>query len=317
MGKGIAYQFKLRYPENNKDYIRACKSGELHIGTIHSYYENEKLIVNFPTKNKWREKSQMSYIQIGLELLVELIKNKNIQSIAIPPLGCGNGGLVWDRVKKLIEEKMSDISDKCNVIVFEPSISNKGYAKEIPKLNVASLALLQMKMHLDKWGFLRMQYTAFFVNYYMKEEYFKFNKGKYEPYSSSIDIIAKGIKEYQIYYNLNSSYDTYKNAYQVIVSKKTENKLKKILLAIKKATEYVNSIEDDHDLEGVATVLYLIWNNTDTDEEKLLKLVECFPEDKAFKFTKNHILYSLNYLVETGIISKNMFGFYELNEYIC
>ncbi len=315
MGKGIAYQFKLRYPENNKDYIRVCKNGDLHIGSIHSYYENKKLIVNFPTKNKWREKSQMSYIKIGLDLLVELIKNENIQSIAIPPLGCGNGGLIWEEVKKLIEEKLFEISNKCNIIVFEPSIVNKGYAKDMPKLSVASLALLQMKMHLDKWSFLRMQYTGFLINYYMKEEYFKFDKGKYEPYSSSIDIIAKDIREYQRHYGLKSSCDTYKNIYQVIVSKKTENKLKKILLAIKKATDYVNSIEDDCNLEGVITVLYLIWNNDDINEEKLLRLFECFPEDKLLRFTKHNILYFLNYLVETGIVSKNLFGFYELNEY--
>ena len=62
MGKGIAYQFKMRFPENNRDYVRACKYGNLRIGTIHYYIENGILIVNFPTKDKWREKSQMYYI---------------------------------------------------------------------------------------------------------------------------------------------------------------------------------------------------------------------------------------------------------------
>lgn len=65
MGKGIAYQFKMRYPENNKDYVRACKSGELYIGTIHYYTEGGIWIVNLPTKDKWREKTRVSSLING------------------------------------------------------------------------------------------------------------------------------------------------------------------------------------------------------------------------------------------------------------
>ena len=315
MGKGIAYQFKLRYPENNKDYVRACRSGELHIGSIHSYCEGGKFIVNIPTKNKWREKSKMSYVQIGLDLLVELIKEKNIQSIAVPPLGCGNGGLIWNEVKQVIEEKMSEVSNKCNVEVFEPTISYKAVAKVAPKLSVSSLVLLQMKMHLDNWGFMRMHKTGFFVNYFLKEEYFKFDKWKYGPYSHSIDVVAKGIKEYQDYYGLKNSYDTYELAYQVVVSKKAEEKLKKILPAIEKAADYVNSIKENHYLEGIATVLYLIENNTEMSEEKVLELFKEWSEDKASRFTEDQILDCLYYLVKTRILEKNLCGFYDLNEY--
>ena len=170
-------------------------------------------------------------------------------------------------------------------------------------------------MHLNDWGFLRMQKTCFFVNYYLKEDYFKFDKWKYGPYSHSIDVVAKGIKEYQNYYNLKNPDDTYKLAYQVVVSKKTEEKLKKLLPAVKKAADYVNSIEDNHELEGVATVLYLIQNNTEMDEKKVLKLFKGWSEDKAARFTELQILDCLNYLVETRILKKNLLGLYELNEY--
>lgn len=315
MGKGMAYQFKLLYPENNRDYVRACKSGELHIGSIHSYFEDGKLIVNFPTKDKWREKSKMSYVQTGLDLLVALIKEKEIKSIAVPPLGCGNGGLVWNEVKQVIEDKMSDVSDICNITVFEPSISYKAIAKETPRLNVSSLVLLQMKMHLEKWGFLRMQKTGYFLNYYLEDDYFKFDKWKYGPYSHAIDLVAKGIKEYQDYYLLDNSTDTYEHAYRVVVSKKSEEKLKRILPAVEKAADYVNAIEDNHRLEGVTTVLYLIQNNTEMDEKRLLELFTSWSEDKAARFTRQQILDCLNYLVETGIVEKNLCGYYGLNEY--
>lgn len=315
MGKGIAYQFKLRYPENNKSYVRACKNGKLFIGAIHSYNEDGKLIVNFPTKDKWREKSKISHIKIGLELLVALIKEQNIKSVAMPPLGCGNGGLSWKEVKQVIEEKLTTVADYCNIMVYEPSTSYKVTSKKVPKLNVSSLVLLQIKMHLNNWGFLRMQNTAYFVNYYLKEDYFKFNKWKYGPYSHSIDIIAQGIKEYQDYYNLKNSDDTYRIAYQVVVSKNTVEKLQKLLPAIEKATKYVNSIEDNHNLQGVTTVLYLIQHNIDVNEAKVLDLFKELSEDKKKVFTKQEILDCLNYLVETRILDKNLLGYYELNEY--
>ena len=315
MGKGIAYQFKLRYPENNKEYVRACKSGDLYIGAIHSCYENGKLVVNFPTKNKWREKSQISYIQIGLDLLVMLIREKMINSIAIPPLGCGNGGLNWQEVKLVIEEKLSAIAEDCDIVVFEPTISYKTVANKVPKLSVSSLALLQIKMHLNDWSFLRMQKTAIFVNYYLKEEYFKFNKHKNGLYSRSIDEVANGIKEYQCYYSLKNTEDTYQQAYKVIVSKKTEDKLKKLIPAIEKASAYVNLIKDNHDLEVVSTVLYLIQYNIEMDEAKILELFTRWPEEQAKRFSKQQILSSLDYLVETRILDKNLCGFYELNEY--
>ena len=105
MGKGIAYQFKMRFPKNNIDYVKACKSGKLRIGTIHYYKEDGIWIVNFPTKDKWREKSKIDYIEKGLDLLVKFITEYKPKVIAIPPLGCGNGGLDWNVVKSIIIDK--------------------------------------------------------------------------------------------------------------------------------------------------------------------------------------------------------------------
>lgn len=160
-----------------------------------------------------------------------------------------------------------------------------------------------------------MQKTAIFVNYYLKEEYFKFNKHKNGLYSRSIDEVANGIKEYQCYYSLKNTEDTYQQAYKVIVSKKTEDKLKKLIPAIEKASAYVNLIKDNHDLEVVSTVLYLIQYNIEMDEAKILELFTRWPEEQAKRFSKQQILSSLDYLVETRILDKNLCGFYELNEY--
>lgn len=120
MGKGIAYQFKIRFPENNKSYIKACKSGELKIGKIHFFTENGITVINLPTKDKWRQPSKMEYVEEGMDNLVALLPKLGVKKIAIPSLGCGNGGLLWEKVKKMIEEKIGGLKEEYDFLIFEP-----------------------------------------------------------------------------------------------------------------------------------------------------------------------------------------------------
>lgn len=97
MGKGIALQFKEAFPNNNKAYVEACKRKELEPGKLLAVWDEnlqlgKKLIINFPTKVHWRYPSKYEYIQKGLVALRELLQMKKITSVAIPPLGSGNGG---------------------------------------------------------------------------------------------------------------------------------------------------------------------------------------------------------------------------------
>lgn len=112
MGKGIAYQFKVKFPENNQSYVKACKTGMLKVGQIHYYVEDGKTIINFPTKNKWREPSKMSYIEDGMDAFVQVLPTLNVKTVAIPPLGCGNGGLEWRVVKSVIVDKLQSLEEK-------------------------------------------------------------------------------------------------------------------------------------------------------------------------------------------------------------
>jgi O-acetyl-ADP-ribose deacetylase (regulator of RNase III) len=103
MGKGIALQFKKKFPENFKQYERACRSGEVQLGKMFIVPTNNlsepHYIINFPTKDHWRNPSRLESIATGLQDLVAQVKKLNIKSIAIPPLGCGNGGLEWSEVR--------------------------------------------------------------------------------------------------------------------------------------------------------------------------------------------------------------------------
>lgn len=127
MGKGIALQFKNQYPKNYKLYKEACKKGELKVGEVLVVKDGdilrEKYIVNFPTKEHWRSPSEIAYIQQGLEALKESIKDYNIKSIAIPPLGCGNGGLDWTVVKPMIVDALGEIG--VDIYVYEPNAQIK------------------------------------------------------------------------------------------------------------------------------------------------------------------------------------------------
>ncbi|HOM88192.1 MAG TPA: macro domain-containing protein, partial [Spirochaetota bacterium] len=123
MGKGIALQFKKVFPENYKKYADACKKGEITIGKLFITKENtlygEKLIINFPTKKDWRKPSEYEYIEKGLDELIKIIEEYKITSIALPPLGAGSGGLVWSKVKTIIEEKLKNID--IEILVYEPT----------------------------------------------------------------------------------------------------------------------------------------------------------------------------------------------------
>mgnify|MGYP000880146280 FL=1 len=120
MGKGLALQFKNKYPENFIQYKQACKEYKVQIGKMFIYHTeqfiNPKYIINFPTKKDWRSNSKIEYIENGLDDLIKVIKELDIKSIAIPPLGCGLGGLDWTIVKQIIETKLSKL--ECKIIIF-------------------------------------------------------------------------------------------------------------------------------------------------------------------------------------------------------
>ena len=124
MGKGIALMFKERFPANFEAYARACKNEEVRIGRMFVTESQElfgpKWIINFPTKTHWRVKTRLEWIEHGLRDLVRVIGEKNIRSLAVPPLGCGNGGLEWDEVRPLIYAALVRI-EGLNAILYEPT----------------------------------------------------------------------------------------------------------------------------------------------------------------------------------------------------
>ena len=123
MGRGIALQFKRMFPENFRAYAEACRRAEVRPGRMFVYESdrmvNPRYIINFPTKRHWRSKSRMEDIDAGLVALVQVITERSIRSIAIPPLGSSLGGLNWTEVRPRIESALGGI-DGLTVLLFEP-----------------------------------------------------------------------------------------------------------------------------------------------------------------------------------------------------
>lgn len=124
MGKGLARQFKQSFPPNFRLYEAACRANEVQPGRMFvtgtgRLFGHPRWIINFPTKRHWRNPSLVEDIESGLVALVAEIQQRGIQSIAIPPLGCGNGGLDWAVVRPLIEEALAAVPD-VEVWLYEP-----------------------------------------------------------------------------------------------------------------------------------------------------------------------------------------------------
>ena len=122
MGKGLALQFKKAFPENFKAYKKDCDQKAVVVGKMFIFdslsASNPRFIINFPTKNHWRGKSKYEFIEEGLKDLRKQIENLKITSVAVPPLGCGLGGLDWYKVRSMIENCLGSLD--IEILVFEP-----------------------------------------------------------------------------------------------------------------------------------------------------------------------------------------------------
>lgn len=158
MGKGIALMFKERFPANMRAYAEACKQGDVVTGKMFITQTGELLgprwIVNFPTKQHWRNPAQMAWIQEGLQDLRAWLQAQQVSSIAIPPLGAGNGGLPWPEVKQAIETALGDLD--IDIRLYEPSRQYQNVAKRggVAELTPARALIAEL---VRRYWFLGME----------------------------------------------------------------------------------------------------------------------------------------------------------------
>jgi O-acetyl-ADP-ribose deacetylase (regulator of RNase III) len=208
MGKGVALMFKDAFPENFKAYQRACKEKHVRLGEMFVTEREDllgpKWIINFPTKGNWKYPSQIKWIEDGLADLVRVIAEKGIGSIAIPPLGSGNGGLNWTEVRPLIEKALGSLKN-VNVVVYEPTVKYQNVAKRtgVEELTVPRALIAEMVRRYSILGIectlLEVQKLGYFlersVSVLKLDNKFKFEFGanKFGPYSDKLKHLLDGL----------------------------------------------------------------------------------------------------------------------------
>jgi O-acetyl-ADP-ribose deacetylase (regulator of RNase III) len=213
MGKGIALQFKRAFPANFRAYAEACSRGEVRLGEMFTHrvdgLGNPKMIVNFPTKGHWREKSRLRDIEVGLTDLRRTIEQLGIESIAVPPLGCGNGGLDWSEVEPLITRVLGDLED-VEVRVFAPAGPPEPGAmpvnSERPAMDRDTAALLlafeqyiarstTSGLSMDgKLSLMEAQKVAYFLQLAGWPSTFTFVPSYYGPYSQAVNRLISAVE---------------------------------------------------------------------------------------------------------------------------
>lgn len=202
MGKGIALQFKHALPENFKAYESACHAGQVVPGRMF-VFDNGRLInpryaINFPTKRHWRGKSRITDIQSGLKALIADVRKLGLRSIAVPPLGCGLGGLDWREVRPLIEKAFSELPD-VHVLLYEPVGTPDAKAMPVrtkrPHLTSARALFIRL---MDAYAaleysrtLLEVQKLAYFLQEAGEPLRLKYEAGHYGPYATNLNKVLE------------------------------------------------------------------------------------------------------------------------------
>lgn len=208
MGKGIALMVKEAFPENFREYAAACKRGEVEVGRVFLTQRpglaGPRWIINFPTKKHWRHSSRIEWIEEGLVDLRRVILEKGIRSIAVPPLGCGQGGLPWQNVRGLIERKLGDL-EGVEVVIYEPTRRYQNVAKRsgVEKLTPARALVAELVRRYSILGIecsmLEIQKLAWFLERDIVELGlsnpldFQFTANRYGPYADRLRHLLDGL----------------------------------------------------------------------------------------------------------------------------
>lgn len=315
MGKGIALQFKNAYPNNFKAYVEACKLGKIVIGQMLITKDNnidsgEKIIINFPTKKDWKRPSEYAYIEAGLNDLISVIKDNRITSVAIPPLGAGNGGLDWEKVKRMIESKLMHLD--AEIFVYEPTEQIKEHLKkERVKLTDARALLLYVLYDLVKNGEYVSEFSSekacYFLQRFGATKFFKltFEPNFYGPYSGKVRFVLNALNGSYImgYSDMNKKpfepLTLVSDGYETVTNHIESNpELKEIA---QKTTGFLNGFYSDFALELLSTIDYIIDNNDVVISEKdISKKLETWSNRKRSMFSNpKYINISLRHLGNT------------------
>ena len=316
MGKGIALQFKDAFHTNYKIYKDACKAQTFKIGQLlvvkdHNAILGEKIIINFPTKVHWKQSSKYEYIESGLKELAKYIQTHEINSIAVPPLGCGNGGLDWVIIKPMMEKYLSNLDSE--VYVFEPNSKVKELLQKQAvttkvKLTSSRAMLLYSLFHYEALGEYSSLFSANKLAYFLQRMgenlKLKFEPEKYGPFAIGVGhvlyalngIYLTGLEQNQAkaFEPLKLNYNKFNEVKDFVETELGSDQKQRLQNLIK----LISGFESELSLEVLSSVAMVLDKNPDISLEELSELCK-WNERKKLLFKNEYIEIAYKHLQES------------------
>lgn len=323
-GKGIALTFRESYPENFRAYAAACKAGRLAPGGLFVTERHDMLgprfIVNFATKDHWRQPSRLEWISHGLVALRDEVVKRDIRSIAIPPLGAGNGGLDWGDVRPLIAKALDGLD--CEIVVYEPTATCQNVVKRngTEQLTPARTLMAEIIRRYEVLGFdcsmLEAQKLAWFLSGAIKRLNLPnpiaddFAPNRYGPYSDRIRHLLDSLDGSYLACERRVSdarpFDPIRfrhDRQDRIAAYLTSPEASAYRAALDTATDLIDGFQSPHGLELLATVDWLgRMSSTPLEVDGMMAAIAAWPgpagaaERKARVFTRHHVQAAVSHL---------------------
>ena len=322
MGKGVALRFKQLWPENYKKYKKICQDKQLRPGIMFTtevgdmISRNKRLIINFPTKDHWRSKSKIEYIQTGLDSLANEIIIKNIKSIAMPPLGCGNGNLSWDEVKPLIEQKLSHL-ENVETTIYEPIAPRD---TELEHSNTKDIRLTKERAllfraigefepyfqhNITKLCLQKLVYFFATLGYNFNVTFSKDVKG---PYSQKLADTLRTLEENDIITGYSADHASIAPSYFASANDFLDEQryeIQKVEADIEKISRLIQGYESPYGMELLATVHWIVSNGEGRSKKDVQTCLHNWSNRKKEMFDTSVIAQAYDRLSEDGFININ------------
>jgi O-acetyl-ADP-ribose deacetylase (regulator of RNase III) len=314
-GKGIALQFRQAFPANFKAYAAACKRREVQPGRMFVFdtgqMSSPRFIINFPTKRHWRGKSRLADIRAGLDDLVRVLREYEIRSVAIPPLGCGNGGLDWADVEPLIVEAMQQVSG-VDVLLFAPDGAPANdempvttRRPELTAQRAAMISLFRRYLIPDyRLTALEAQKLAYFLQVLGQPMLLRFEKAHFGPYAENLNHALQALEGHYTrgYGDRNTAVALHlmpgaAEEADAYLEREIETKQRVDL-----AANLVRGFETPYGLELLSTVHWAATDLRSGDLNAVTNYVRSWTQRKGELFTYKHVARALERLAEYDLV---------------
>ncbi|WP_329107718.1 macro domain-containing protein [Micromonospora sp. NBC_01699] len=327
MGKGIALQFKRAYPPNYAAYRMACAAGQVKLGEMFVFDSGRlglrRYVINFPTKGHWRARSKLVDIRRGLADLVRVVHEHKISSVAVPALGCGNGGLDWEEIRPEITRAFAELPD-VQVLLFPPEGApdpgDMPVATKKPPLTPGRAALLRAVDHYlerskaleprDGVTTLEIQKIAYFLQTLGEPLRLDFDRGRYGPYAERLNQVLDRLEgHYLLGYGDRSARVEELRPINLTpgtaeaVSAWFESNGNAAEASLTRLAHLVDGFETPYSLELLATVHYAADLDPPTNDlGQLIERVQTWSGRKARLFTPAHVTMAYDRLRSAGLL---------------